>query len=69
MSTLRMAVALVFAGLYALLMWRVSQDQASAGALTAAAPVATLAITYVLGIEISKVFRRNGKNGNGNGKA
>lgn len=68
MTTLRLGVSIVFAALYALLMFRASTGDADAGLLTAAAPVATLAITYLLGIEIGKVLRR--RNGNGaNGAA
>ena len=59
MNKLRLGVALVFAGLYAALMVRVLVTGAS-DAIAAATPIATLAVTYILGMEAVKALR-NGK--------
>lgn len=67
MSAFRLGIALVFACLYAWLMFQASNGKADAGVLTAAAPVATMAVTYLLGVEFFKALRRNGRNGKNNG--
>lgn len=64
MNSLRLVVALLFAGLYAALIIDGLVRGSFEGPVAAMTPVATLAITYLLGIETIKAWhRRNGNNG------
>lgn len=62
MSWLRLGVALVFAGLYAGLIVKVLIGGAESlgelgGVLLTVSPVCTIAITYLLGVELDKAIR------------
>lgn len=67
MTTVRFIVALVFAGLYAALMLRAALGEEGPAGLTAAAPLCTLAVTYLLGTETIRALRRRNGNGGANG--
>jgi hypothetical protein len=61
MSWVRLGVALVFAGLYAAVILRELATGGDFSGLAPLTPVATLAVTYLLGMEAVKALRNGRK--------